>query len=49
MYKIVIEQRVAKEIESLPNEIIQDIIDSIQQLKTNARPYGVKKLIGGVG
>jgi mRNA interferase RelE/StbE len=49
VYKIIIEQRAIKEIESLPNEIIQDIIDSIQQLKTNARPYGVKKLIGGVG
>lgn len=49
MYKIVVEQRVAKEIESLPNEIIQNIIDSIRQLKTNPRPYGVKKLTGGIG
>lgn len=49
MYKIIIEQRAIKEIESLPNEIIQDIIDSIRQLKTNPRPYGVKKLTGGIG
>jgi len=49
MYKIIIEQRAIKEIESLPNEIIQDIINSIRQLKTNPRPYGVKKLIGGIG
>ena len=49
MYKIIIEQRAIKEIESLPNEIIQDIIDSIRQLRTNPRPYGVKKLTGGIG
>lgn len=49
MYKIIIEHRAAKEIESLPNDIISHIIDTIGGLKSNPRPYGVKKLIGEIG
>ena len=49
MYRIIIERRVAKEIESLPNDIIQRITDAIKNLKFNPRPHGSKKLIGEVG
>ncbi|MEW5693498.1 MAG: type II toxin-antitoxin system RelE/ParE family toxin [Candidatus Hydrogenedentota bacterium] len=45
MYRIIIERRAVREIESLPNEIIQDVIDAIKSLKSNPRPHGVKKLI----
>ena len=49
MYRIIIEDRAAKEIESLPNEIIQHVIDAIRSLKLNPRPHGVKKLLGEEG
>lgn len=49
MYKIIVEHRAAKEISFLPNDIIQRITDAIGGLKSNPRPYGVKKLIGEVG
>jgi len=49
MYRIIIERRAAKEIECLPNDIIQRIADTIKNLKFNPRPHGSKKLIGEVG
>lgn len=49
MYKIIVENRASKEIESLPNDIIQSVIDAIKALGSNPRPYGVKKLVGEDG
>jgi len=49
MYRIIIERKAAKEIESLSGDIIQRIIDTVKNLKLNPRPYGSKKLIGEVG
>jgi len=49
MYKIIIERKAAKEIESLPNDTIQRITDAIKNLKLNPRPHGSKKLKGEVG
>lgn len=49
MYKIIIENRAAKEIESLPDDIIQRVTDAIKGFRSNPRPHGVKKLIGEDG
>ena len=49
MYRIIVERRAAKEINSLPNELLQDIILAIEKLKITPRPYGVKKLAGEEG
>jgi mRNA interferase RelE/StbE len=49
MYRIIIEKRAAKEIESLPNDVIQDVVDAIGRLRSIPRPHGVKKLIGENG
>ncbi len=49
MYKAIVERRAAKEINSLPEEIIQDIILAIEKLKSTPRPQGVKKLVGEEG
>lgn len=49
MYKVILDRRVAKEIKSLPNEFIPRVIHFIEELKTNPRPYGVKKLVGDIG
>ena len=49
MYRIIIERKAAKEINSLPNEVIQDVIPAIERLKLTPRPPGVKKLIGEEG
>lgn len=49
MYSIIIENRAAKEIESLPDDIIQRVTDAIKGLKSNPRPHGAKKLIGEDG
>lgn len=49
MYRIIIERRAVKEIETLPDDIIQRIIDTSKNLKLNPRPYGSKKLAGEVG
>lgn len=48
-YRVIIERRAVKEIESLPGEIIQGVTDTIKNLKSNPRPHGVKKLIGEEG
>ena len=49
MYRIIIERRAARDIESLPDEIIQRITDMIGSLKLNPRPHSVKKLLGDEG
>lgn len=49
MYRIVIENRAGNEIKSLPDDIIQRVIDAIRALESNPRPHGTKKLIGGDG
>lgn len=49
MYKVIIERKAVKEIDSLHDKIIQQVTDSIEQLKNNPRPHGVKKLVGDIG
>ena len=49
MYRVIVERRAAKEIESLPDEFIQTIFDAVNSLKSTPRPHGVKKLIGRDG
>ena len=49
MHSIIIERRAVKEIESLTDDVIQRITDTIKNLKLNPRPHGAKKLIGEVG
>ena len=49
MYRISLERRAAKEIEALPDEIIQRITEAIDGLQFNPRPHGVKKLVGDDG
>ena len=49
MYKIVIEHRAAKEIESLPSEVIKRVVETLRNLQVNPRPFGVKKLFNNVG
>lgn len=49
MYRIIIDRRAAREIESLSDEIIQGITDAIRGLISNPRPHGVKKLVGKDG
>ena len=49
MYRIIIENRAAKEIESLSDDIIQRVTDAIKRLESNPRPHGVKKLVGEGG
>ena len=49
MYRIVIEQKALKEIDVLPNDILQLVIDAIDALKANPRPHGIKKLVGETG
>ena len=46
MYRIIIENRAAKGIESLSDDIIQRVTDEIKRLESNPRPHGVKKLAG---
>ena len=45
MYRILIENRVKREIKRFPNEILRKIISTIEELKLDPRPAGVKKLI----
>ncbi len=45
MYRIIIEQKVSKEIESLPKAVIQSVFETIEDLKTHPRPTNVKKLV----
>ena len=45
MYRILIENRAKREIKRFPKEILRRIIPTIEELKLNPRPTGVKKLI----
>ena len=45
MYRILIENRVKREIKRFRNEILRKIISTIEELKLDPRPAGVKKLI----
>ncbi|MDD5530414.1 MAG: type II toxin-antitoxin system RelE/ParE family toxin [bacterium] len=49
MYKVIIDRRVSKEMESLPNKVVRQVIDTIKALGFNPRPQGSKKLIGEIG
>ncbi len=49
MYRIIVENRATKEIESLPSDVIQHVMDTIKRLESNPRPHGVKKLVGEDG
>ena len=49
MYRIIIERKAAKEIENLPNDVIQRIADVIKSLGHNPRPHNSKKLTGEIG
>ena len=49
MYRIIVERKAAKEIKSLPREILQEVILAIEELKLTPRPSGVKKLAGEDG
>ena len=49
MYRIIIERKAAKEIENIPNDVIQRITDAIKSLGHNPRPHNSKKLIGEIG
>ena len=49
MYRIIIEQKTSKEIEALPDNVIQSVYDAIKALRVNPRPYNVKKLISRDG
>ncbi len=45
MNRILIENRVKREIKRFRNEILRKIISTIEELKLDPRPAGVKKLI----
>lgn len=45
MYRIRIEQKAVREIESLQREMLSRIMRSISLLKDNPRPIGIKKLV----
>ena len=49
MYNIIFERRAAKEVKSLPTDIIPQVFNAIESLKLNPRPHNVKKLIGEDG
>ena len=44
MYRLLIENRATKEVESLHGEILDRLVKAIGSLKQNPRPHGVKKL-----
>ncbi len=49
MHQLIIERKARRDIESLPDSVLQDIIDAVQNLACTPRPRGVKKLIGKDG
>ena len=49
MYRIIIENKAAKEIDSVPDDVLQLVVNAVEDLKSNPRPHGVKKLIGQNG
>lgn len=44
MYRLIIENRAAKEVESLHGEMLDRLVKAIGSLKQNPRPHGAKKL-----
>lgn len=45
-YKIEIKKSAAKEIENLPSVVLKRVVSYIQELGSNPRPIGCKKLSG---
>jgi mRNA interferase RelE/StbE len=45
-YRVLLDARAAKQLESLPEPIVQTIDQAILTLASNARPAGVKRLRG---
>ena len=46
MYRVLIESRVKKELDEIPDDYYKKIEQTILQLKQEPRPFGVKKLKG---
>jgi mRNA interferase RelE/StbE len=46
MYQVVINKKMAKTIDALPNKIQAKILTTITELQNNPRPHGCKKLVG---
>ncbi len=44
MYRLIIENRAAKEVELLHGEMLDRVVKAIDSLKQNPRPQGIKKL-----
>jgi len=44
LYRLVIENRAAKEVDALQEEMLERVVKAISFLKQNPRPHGVKKL-----
>jgi len=44
MYRLLIENKAAREVESLQGETLDRLVKTISSLKQNPRPHGVKKL-----
>ena len=44
MYRLIIENRAAKEVDSLRGEMLDRLVKAIGLLKQNPRPHGVRKL-----
>ena len=44
LYRLVIENRAAKEVDTLQGEMLERVVKAISSLKQNPRPHGVKKL-----
>lgn len=49
MYRVIVEQKAAKEINVLPDSVLQLVFDAIEHLKFKPRLHGVKKLVGEIG
>lgn len=47
-YKIVIKRSVAKDLRPIPNKDVRRILNRIEQLANNSRPYDAKQLAGDI-
>ena len=45
-YKVVWKRSAKKELKKLPKDIIVNIISTVESLKNEPRPVGIKKLVG---
>lgn len=45
-YKVIWKRSAKKELKKLPKDIIVNIISTVESLKNEPRPVGVKKLVG---